>query len=317
MSDNFGSLLKVDQADLTWSSRKGNKAHALRKVSFSLDSGGSLAVVGESGSGKTTLLRTILGLIPLDSGHIRLLGTELDKCGPSTLIGLRRQCGFIPQDPYGCLPPTLKVLEAVTEPFLIARGKGKKDEAVAKAETLLEELGLGNGRIKASHLRSGLSGGQRQRVSVARALILEPKLLLADEPTSMQDASTRGEIIEILKKRLSGGMSLVFVTHDLILARAAAEKTLVLYSGMVCEYGNSTAILKDPVHPYSKALLAALPKLGGHIKVAGRKEGSIGPEGGCPFYPQCPIADVKCRSMPPLREIRGRMAACWKISESD
>lgn len=310
------SVLEVDRADITLASRKGTRAHALRGVSFRLERGGSLAVVGESGSGKTTLLRTVLGLIPMDSGSITLLGKKLDKCSSSELIELRRQCGFIPQDPYGCLPPTLRVIDAVTEPFLIARGRKMKDEAVSKAENLLEELGLGNERIKASKLRSGLSGGQRQRVSVARALILGPKILLADEPTSMQDTSTRGDIIDILRKRISDGMSLVFVTHDLLLARAAAERTLVLYGGMACEYGRSDVILEHPVHPYSMALLAALPRLGGHIETApGTKEENRIQHEGCPFRGKCSLADKRCRIIPPMLEIMGRKVACWKASE--
>lgn len=311
--NNIETLLKVQMADISFSSRGGTFVHALRQVSFNLGYGKSLAIVGESGSGKTTLLRVVLGLLPIDSGEIYLLGENLGQCPASTLIKLRRRCGFIPQDPYGCLPPTMDVLEAVTEPFILVKGKKRKGEAVEKASQLLKELGLGEERIWKARIRFGLSGGQRQRVSVARALILRPALLLADEPTSMQDASTRGEIIEILNRRVATGMSLIFVTHDLLLARAAAGMTMVLYGGMVCEYGNSSEILADPVHPYTKALYSALPKLGEKLRLLA-KERTIQTEvRGCPFRSRCPLSDDQCLTYPPIKEKRGRMVGCWKV----
>lgn len=310
--ENQGTLLTVEKADLHFLSRKGTRVHALRNVSFSLSHGESLAIVGESGSGKTTLLRVLLGLIPLASGKISLFGKDTGKCSTSEMIGIRRHCGFIPQDPYGCLPPTLKVIDAVTEPLLIVRGRKEKKKAAEKAKSLLSELGLIGDRITTARIRSGLSGGQRQRVSVARALILDPSLLLADEPTSMQDASTRGEIIGILKKRTSLGMSLIFVTHDLLLAKAAAANTMVLYGGMICEYGRSSSLLNDPVHPYTKALLSALPRLGKKLEVLPGKGRSDIDERGCPFRGRCPLSDEQCLAPPPLVEVRGRKVACWK-----
>ena len=311
--NSIETLLKVERADLSFSSRGGTFVQALRQVSFNLGYGKSLAIVGESGSGKTTLLRAVLGLLPLDSGEIYLLGENLGQCPTSTLVSLRRRCGFIPQDPYGCLPPTMDVLDAVTEPFILVNGKNRKGEAIEKASQLLKELGLGEGRISKARIRSGLSGGQRQRVSVARALILRPTLLLADEPTSMQDASTRGEIIEILNRRVATGMSLIFVTHDLLLARAAAGRTMVLYGGMVCEYGNSSKILADPVHPYTKALYSALPKLGEKLKLLAKDRTIQTEERGCPFRSRCPLSDDQCLSFPPIKEEKGRMVGCWKV----
>ncbi len=310
--NSIEKLLKVERADLSFSSRGGAWVQALRKVSFNLGYGQSLAIVGESGSGKTTLLRAILGLLPLDSGNIYILGKNLERCTSSTLVKLRRRCGFIPQDPYGCLPPTLNVLDAVTEPFILVNGKQRKVEANEKAWQLLQELGLGEERISKARIRSGLSGGQKQRVSVARALILQPTLLLADEPTSMQDASTRGEIIEILNTRVANGMSLIFVTHDLLLARAAAGRTMVLYGGMVCEYGNSSDILEDPVHPYTKALFSALPKLGEKLQLLAKNRTFQTEERGCPFRSRCPLSDDQCQCSPPIRERKGRMVGCWK-----
>lgn len=307
------TLLKVEKANLSFSSRGGTIVKALSEVSLILKYGESLAIVGESGSGKTTLLRSVLGLIPLDSGEITLMGKRLDKCSLSTTIDLRRRCGFIPQDPYGCLPPTMDVMSAVIEPFILVKGKKRKEEALEKAWPLLKELGLENERILRSRIRTALSGGQRQRVSVARALILDPVLLLADEPTSMQDASTRGEIIDILKKRVKNRMSLIFVTHDLLLARAAAEKTMVLYGGMVCEYGRSSGIIEDPVHPYTKALFSALPRLGKKLRLLAKERTFHTEERGCPFRSRCPLSDDQCLESPPLKKIKGRTVGCWKV----
>jgi len=171
---------------------------------------------------------------------------------------------MVSQDPYGSLPPTLTVLEAAMEPWLLVRGKHAAGEGEERARNLLAELGLRDETILSSRVRLSLSGGQRQRVAIARALILDPELLLCDEPTSMQDASTRGEIIGILAKRQQSGMSMIFVTHDLFLARKAAPRGIVLHKGLVVEEGLCRDILSAPKHPYTRALVAALPRLTSH-----------------------------------------------------
>jgi len=189
---------------------------ALRGIDFVLPLGGSLALIGESGSGKTTLLRALLGLVAPSEGEALLFDTDLSSAEAAKRKSVRRRCGYIAQDPYGSLPPTLSVEDAVAEVWQLVHGS--TEEAKEKATSLLEELNIEREMFKSS-LRDGLSGGQRQRVAIARALVLEPELLLADEPTSMQDASTRWDVLEVLKRRIKRGMALLFVTHDLLLAR--------------------------------------------------------------------------------------------------
>lgn len=250
------SFLKENQKRLFGRERQ----QVLRGVSLTLAEGECLGIIGESGSGKSTLLRSAIGLIPQKSGSVKLFGKELNGAPARELTALRRRCGYVPQDPYGALPPGLSVIDAVTEPEIIAGVKRPKAERRERANELLAEFGLTDERIFASRA-VGLSGGQRQRVELARALMLGPELLLCDEPTSMQDASTRGEIIEALRRRTTRGMSMLFVTHDLRLAAFAAEKIIVLKDGKICESGPSREIMQTPRHPYTKALIDALPRL--------------------------------------------------------
>ncbi|MDO5116727.1 MAG: ABC transporter ATP-binding protein [Synergistaceae bacterium] len=253
-------IIEIENLMVEFKSRGAKRHRALDALTLTLARGESLSVVGESGSGKSTLLRSVVALIPAAGGKISLFGKELAAASRRELTALRRRCGYVPQDPYGAIPPGLSVIEAVMEPEIIAGTKRTKAERRARAEALLAEAGLSGERILASRA-VGLSGGQRQRVELARALMLEPELLLCDEPTSMQDASTRGEIIEILRRRAEKGMSMLFVTHDLLLAARAAQKIIVLKDGRLCESGESKEVLNAPRHPYTKALLEALPRV--------------------------------------------------------
>ena len=237
-------------------------AWALKSLSFALEKatlkGATLSVVGESGSGKTTLLRSLLGLVPPTAGDVELWGRSLSKATDAERLAVRRRCGYVPQDPYGSLPPTLTVMGAVLEPWNVVHGRGP--EGLAKAKALLTELKLPE-TLWNARVRYSLSGGQRQRVAVARALILGPELLLCDEPTAMQDVSTRGEVLEVLNRRVAQGMSMILVTHELLLARYASARGMVLYKGEIVESGDAEELLERPSHSYTRALLAALPKL--------------------------------------------------------
>jgi len=254
-------------------SRKRKAVRALKEFSLRLEAGESVSIVGESGSGKTTLIRCISGHVTPVSGSVSLFSEDLSEASSQELVALRRRCGVVSQDPYGSLPPTLTVLEAVMEPWLLVRGREARQAGEHKARELLDELGIGREEILSSKVRLSLSGGQRQRVAIARALVLGPELLLCDEPTSMQDASTRGDILRILQRRQETGMSMIFVTHDLFLARKAASRGLVLYRGEAVEEGLCRDFLASPQHPYTKALVAALPKLSSSATYAGESGG--------------------------------------------
>lgn len=254
------NIIEIKDLTVEFMSRGGRRHKALKNFSLTLPTGGTIAVVGESGSGKSTLLRAAIGLVPPASGSVRLFGEDIASMTRGALTSARRRCGYVPQDPYGAIPPGLSVLDAVMEPETIAGVKRPKEERIERAEKLLAELGLTGNRILSSRA-VGLSGGQRQRVEIARALMLGPELLLCDEPTSMQDASTRGEIIEVLRRRTASGMSMLFVTHDLLLAAHAAEMIVVLKDGELCETGPAANVMAFPSHPYTKALLEALPRI--------------------------------------------------------
>ncbi|MEA3507438.1 MAG: ABC transporter ATP-binding protein [Synergistota bacterium] len=294
----------------------GHITEALGGVSATLKSGTALALVGESGSGKTTLLRCALGLERPASGSVSLFETGLAGASAAKMIGLRRRCGYVPQDPFGCLPPTLTASQAVAEPIRLARPGLDKAAARQRALELLAECGLTDPGIADARVRYSLSGGQKQRVSIARALSLDPELLLADEPTSMQDAATRGEIIDFLRKRVSAGMALIFATHDLQLALAAAEQAIVLYGGLVMETAPSGDLFKRPRHPYTRALMEALPMPGKPPRAATARNGTeiSFDQPGCPFAPRCPIRSDACRDVPPLADTgKGRKTACWNV----
>ncbi|MDR3164676.1 MAG: ABC transporter ATP-binding protein [Synergistaceae bacterium] len=240
---------------------RASNVKALDSVSFSLTSGDTLAVIGESGSGKTSLLRAVMGLLPLHGGDIELWGKSMRSMSAKERSEIRRRCGYVLQDPYSSLPPTMSVMDAVTEPWnIVHHGRGKREEGLSRACALLTEMKLPND-LWQSRVRYSLSGGQRQRVAVARALILEPELLLCDEPTAMQDISTRGEVIEVLQRRVDAGMALMLVTHDLFLARRAARRGIVLNKGIIVDAGDTEQLLRNPSHKYTRDLVAALPKI--------------------------------------------------------
>lgn len=254
------NILSVEGLTVVFKSKKGEEHRAVNNFSLKLEPGETVAVVGESGSGKTTMMRAVMRLIEKKSGRVEFFGLDTEAVTASELRAIRHRCGYIPQDPYGAVPPGLSVLSAVMEPVRIAGLSVTKKEAEERAVKLLALLGLTGERILSSRAVS-LSGGQRQRVEIARALMLSPELLLCDEPTSMQDASTRGEIIDVLKAYVAKGAALLFITHDLLLAGHVAKKIIVMKNGEICEYGESSEVLSKPQHEYTKKLLASVPKL--------------------------------------------------------
>ncbi len=252
----------IEAAELTVSfkSKKGHIHDAVKDISIALLPGETLAVVGGSGSGKTTLLRALAGLVKPQKGSVILFGKDISLLSLDELAKLRQKCGYVQQDPYGAIPPGLTALEAVSEPALIAGLDMGRDEIRKRATELLESLGLKDERILRSRACL-LYGGQRQRVQIARALMLSPEILLCDEPTSMQDASTRGEVIDILAKHVASGTAMIFVTHDLLLAGRAAKRIMVMKEGLLCEEGTSEKILNNPDDSYTTKLISSVPSL--------------------------------------------------------
>lgn len=260
-------------------------ARAVDGVSIDVEAGEVLALVGESGSGKTTLVRAIQGLQPLSDGRIEIDG---ERVGPSRRSG-RRDVQMVFQDPTGALNPRQTIHEIVAEGLRIRRDRG---DETAKVTDALERAGLRPAERFLERYPNEVSGGQRQRVVVAGAMVMEPRLLLADEPVASLDASIRGEILALMRSLVDDtGLSIVAVTHDLGLAWNIADRIAVMYLGRIVEIGPTEQVLDDPKHPYTRALLSVVPemqRMEQQILVGETPDPRRIPSG-CRFHPRCPI----------------------------
>ena len=294
--------------------KRGEPARALDGVTLEWRAGEILGVVGESGCGKSTMARALLGLVEPAAGTVALDGGAIE--GRSGLRELRRRIQMIFQDPYQTLNPRQRVRSIVTEPLLVQGvPKAEHEQHVARA---LDDVGLDPGRYLDRYPHQ-LSGGQRQRVAIAAALVLEPEGLICDEPVSMLDASVRSQILAVLAElQKRRGLALMFITHDLSLAWTFCDRIAVMYLGRVVELGSPVEVIEKPAHPYTQALVTAIPVAdaggGGERELLGGElpdAGSI--PSGCRFHPRCPKRFEPCDSVdPPLFDVGtgGRQAAC-------
>jgi dipeptide transport system ATP-binding protein len=293
--------------------RASVKLQAVRGVSLEIAPGKTLAVVGESGSGKSTLGRMI-GLIekPL-SGALELDGADAINPTPGTAARLRRTVQFVFQNPYGSLNPRKKVGAILTEPLTINTGLPRK-ERIAKAQDMMARVGLRPEHyFRYPHM---FSGGQRQRIAIARALMLNPKLVVADEPVSALDVSIQAQVLNLLADlQRDTGVAYLFISHDLAVVGHIAHDVLVLYLGVAVEQGSKAVIFARPLHPYTQALLASTPVTAGakrpRIAVEGEPPSPIDPPPGCAFSTRCPYVTDQCRvERPATRVVAGRLVAC-------
>jgi oligopeptide/dipeptide ABC transporter ATP-binding protein len=279
--------------------------HAVDGVSFRLGRGEMMALVGESGCGKTTTAQTILGMVKPASGSIRLNGTDVAKLGERQLRPLRRTLQMIYQDPYESLDPRFRVRESVEEPMLVHGIGSSRAEREKLAVEALERAGLSPARVYLDRFPHELSGGQRQRVAIAAALVLGPDLLLADEPVSMLDVSVRAGVLSLLDTlRRNGDMGILMITHDLSTAARFADRIAVMYLGRIVEHGPASDVVRNPQHPYTKALLSVVPKRDPRERAApqilkGETPNPIEVPPGCRFHPRCPVAVERCRAEDP------------------
>lgn len=293
---------------------------AVDNVNFELARGESITVVGESGCGKSTLARTILGLHGATKGRIVFDGRVIDGKSEHDLRWYRRQVGFVQQDPFGALPPFMNVHRILNEPLVI-NGVEDRDERERRIRQVLEDVRLLPQDDYLSKFPHQLSGGQQQRLVIARAIILQPQLLVADEPVSMLDASVRVEILQLLGRlQKQYDISIVYITHDLSTVRFFSNRIFVMYGGKLIEQALTPDLLAEPNHPYAQALINAIPdpdpdNADRFREVPGGEPPSLmNPPPGCRFHPRCPSAmEGLCDVEEPPHFVRGdnHLVACW------
>ncbi|MCX8184101.1 MAG: ABC transporter ATP-binding protein [Crenarchaeota archaeon] len=296
---------------------------AVDGVSFELKEGEAISLVGESGSGKTTLAKTILRLYEPTDGTLFFNGKDITHLNTKNLMWYRKTVQLVQQDPFGSLPYFLTIREILEEPLRIHKvgDERSRDELVRKALENVRLLPADDFLPKYPHM---ISGGQAQRVAIARALILQPKLIVADEPVSMLDASVRVEILMLLRElQENKKISFIYVTHDLSTSRYFSDKIFIMYAGHMVEKADTQEILREPLHPYTKALFEAIPDPDPlNVKrrrktPAGEPPSLLDPPPGCRFHPRCPHAKDVCRRKEPpeVKVSELHTVKCWLFSQ--
>ena len=290
---------------------------ALDGVSFALQPGRTLAVVGESGCGKSTLARQLTLIEPPTSGALLLGGQDAATASAAQLKALRRRVQMVFQNPFASLNPRKTIASTLAEPLLIntTLSAAQRRESVLQ---MIERVGLRPEH--AARYPHMFSGGQRQRVAVARAMMLSPALVVADEPTSALDVSIQAQILNLfMDLQEATGTAYVFISHNLAVVEHVAHDVLVMYLGRAVEQGPKAAVLGAPLHPYTRALLGAVPVLKKadrkpRIPLIGETPSPLSPPSGCAFHTRCPLAQARCKAeVPALREVQGRQVACHLV----
>lgn len=321
-------LLEIKDERLSFFTPAG-EVKALNGVSFSMEQGEVLGIVGESGSGKSVTAYSIMGLTAhpgkLIGGTIRFNGHQIDQMSEKEMRKIRgNEVSIIFQDPMTSLNPVYTIGNQITEVIRLHTGKSKK-EAYDRARELLELVGINEPAKRLRQYPHELSGGMRQRVMIAIALACEPKLLIADEPTTALDVTIQAQILELMQElRQKLGMSIIMITHDLGVVASMCERIAVMYAGYIVEYGTADEIFYDPRHEYTKGLIKSIPKLNVEqterlVPIEGQPIDLLNPPAGCPFAPRCANCMKVClREMPPKTELSDtHYSHCWLLQKEE
>ena len=292
------------------------RVQAVSDVSFDLKRGETLGLVGESGCGKSTLARAVLQLLRPTSGKVVFDDADLTRESGQRLRRLRRRMQLVFQDPIASLNPRRRIGDIVGEALVIA-GVGNRNEREKRVRDVLRAVGLDPGLVMRRRPHE-FSGGQCQRISIARALVLEPELIVCDEPVSALDVSIRAQILNLLEDmKAHYGLTLIFIAHDLAVVKAVSDRVAAMYLGKLCEIGPTEQVFDTPAHPYTSLLLEAIPRPDPDAKPAvsvpaGEPPSPIAPPSGCRFHTRCPLAQTRCTiEEPSMREFRrGQFVAC-------
>ena len=297
--------------------REAPKLRAVDGVEFAVSAGEVMGLIGESGCGKSTLARLLVGLEPPTTGDVYFDGDSAAKLKERDRRAFHRRVQMVFQDPYGSLNPQHKIGDIVMRPMIYQRAKLSPSEMQESAVSALEEAGLSPASDYLDKFPHQLSGGQRQRVCIARAIVLQPELLVADEPISMLDVSIKWGIIQLLKKLVKDrNLAMVYITHDLSSAASVCDRLSVMYLGQIVESGPTLELIKNPQHPYTKALLASTPTIDPDMarepaQIKGAIPNAANMPTGCRFHPRCPVAQPVCaKTAPTVRRYGDHLASC-------
>jgi oligopeptide transport system ATP-binding protein len=328
VSNDKQLLLQVDslkihfkiEAKSLWPWAKPAQLKAVDGINIKLYQGETLGVVGESGCGKSTFARAIIGLVEATEGEVIWLGDDVTKLSKAARRETRKDMQMIFQDPLASLNPRMTVGNIIAEPLKTFYPALSNDDVKAQVKEMMDKVGLLPNTI--NRYPHEFSGGQCQRIGIARALILKPKMIICDEPVSALDVSIQAQVINLLKElQKELGLSLVFIAHDLSVVKHISDRVLVMYLGNEVEVGTSAELFNDPKHPYTRALMSAVPIPDPHLErnkkieiLEGELPSPINPPSGCVFRTRCPLADEQCaKTKPNLQGSENHAAACFKV----
>ncbi|MDE9450348.1 ATP-binding cassette domain-containing protein [Aliiroseovarius sp. Z3] len=317
LDQGFLETLKFRNGRLT---RETRAVHAVNNVTLDVNRGEALCVVGESGCGKSTVARLVAGLLTPTSGEIHYDGSRIDNRSRAEMQPLRKKIQMIFQNPYASLNPRMTIRQALEEPVKHHFPSFSAAEVRDKVTEVMMSVGVDPSWAK--RYPHEFSGGQRQRIAIARALTVDPEFIIADEPISALDVSIQAQVLNLmLEAKESRGLTYLFITHDLSVVEHFGTRVAVLYLGAVCEVADTATLFSNPKHPYTRALLSAVPQLKddrpNHIRLKGEIPTPINMPQGCPFQSRCAFANNRCRSEPPkaIHQPDGSLVACHAVEE--